>query len=133
MATQDRPASVSFVVILTWITAILTIIGGLLLVLANDATLEEAGVNAGNATLQGWVAIAMGVVIALFASALGNGSRFARLLITLLMMFRFVLGVIGMIALWGTSHLLAAGVTAGLALLVLYLLWNSKASAFFAK
>ncbi len=127
-----RPASVSFVVILTWLVAIVTIIDGVILLFASDDTLNAAGVNPDTATLTAWVSIVLGLVIALFASALGNGSGFARLLISLLMVFRFVLGAFAIVVLWGSSFLWSALVLTLIAALVLYLLWNAKASAWFA-
>lgn len=128
-----RPASVSFVVFLTWFVAIVTIIGGVALLLASDSSLADAGVSPGAADLQGWIGIVLGLVIALFASALGHGSRFARLMITLLMMFRFVFGVVGVILLWGTGHFWGILAMTGFAALILYLLWNARAAAFFAR
>ncbi len=127
-----RPASVSFVVILTWLVAIVTILDGVILLFASDATLVDAGVNPNTATLTAWISIVLGLVIALFASALGNGSKFARLLISLLMMVRFVLGGFAIVMLWGSSFVWGAVVLTIIAALVLYLLWNAKASAWFA-
>lgn len=127
-----RPASVSFVVILTWLVAIVTIIDGLILLFASDATLSDAGVNPDTATLTAWISIVLGLVIALFASALGNGSKFARLLISLLMMVRFVLGGFAIVMLWGSTFMWGAVVLTLVAAFVLYLLWNAKASAWFA-
>lgn len=128
----SRPASVSFVVILTWLVAIVTILDGIILLFASDETLVSAGVNPNTATTTAWVSIVLGLVIALFASALGNGSKFARLLISLLMMFRFVLGIFAVVVLWGSNLVWAALFLTGVAALVLALLWNSKASAWFA-
>jgi hypothetical protein len=127
-----RPASVSFVVFLTWVVALLTILDGILVLFASDATLIEAGVNPNNATTTGWIAIVLGLVIALFASALGKGSGFARLLISLLMVLRLALGIFGMVVLWGSTFFWTALILVALALLVLYLLWNAKAAAWFA-
>ncbi len=131
-SAPSRPASVSFVVFLTWLVAIVTIIDGVILLFASDDTLNAAGVNPDNATLTAWVSIVLGLVIALFASALGKGSGFARLLISLLMMLRFVLGLFAIFVLWGSSFIWAAVVLTLIALFVLYLLWNAKASAWFA-
>lgn len=134
MSTQapPRPASVSFVVILTWLIAIISIVDGLVLLFGSDNWLESIGIETSRETTMGWIFIVLGLVIALFASALGNGSKFARLLISILMMFRFVLGVLAVIATWGTNYMWGASIVALVALLVLYLLWNSKASAWFA-
>lgn len=128
----SRPASVSFVVFLTWLVAIVTLIDGAILLFASDATLVAAGVNPNNANLTAWVSIVLGLIIVLFASALGKGSGFARLIISLLMVFRFVLGAFAIVVLWGSSHVWGAVVLTLIALLILYLLWNAKASAWFA-
>ena len=79
MSTQSvsRPASVSFVVVLTWIVAILTIIASGILLFTSDQTLTDAGVDPGTARIEAWVGLGLGLVMALFASALGHGSRFA--------------------------------------------------------
>lgn len=131
-SAPSRPASVSFVVFLTWLVAIVTLIDGVILLLASDATLVAAGVNPNNANLTAWVSIVLGLVIVLFASALSKGSGFARLLISLLMVFRFVLGAFAVVVLWGSSFFWGALVLTLVAVLVLYLLWNAKASAWFA-
>lgn len=131
--TVKRPASVSFVVFLTWFVAIVTIIGGVLLLFASDASLADAGVSSSSADLQGWIGIVLGLVIALFASALGHGSGFARLMISLLMVFRFVFGVFGIVLLWGTGHFWGILLMTGFAALILYLLWNARAASFFAR
>ena len=49
------------------------------------------------------------------------------------MMFRFVFGVIAMVVLWGSAFFWSALVMTVFALLILYLLWNSRAAMFFAK
>mgnify|MGYP003585089504 CR=1 FL=1 len=131
-SAPSRPASVSFVVFLTWLVAIVTLIDGAILLFASDATLVAAGVNPDNANLTAWVSIVLGLVIVLFASALSKGSGFARLLISLLMVFRFVLGAFAVVVLWGSSFFWGALVLTLVAVLVLYLLWNAKASAWFA-
>lgn len=131
-SAPSRPASVTFVVFLTWVVAFVTIIDGLILLFASDATLVAAGVNPNNANLSAWVSIALGLIIVLFASALGKGSGFARLLVSLLMMFRMVLAAIAIFVLWGSSLVWGAVILTLGALLVLYLLWNARASAWFA-
>lgn len=130
--TVQRPGSVSFVVFLTWVVAIMTILSGILLLVSNADTLLQAGVNPANARTVGWVSIVIGLVIALFASALGHGSQFARIMISLLMVIRFVVGLFAIFVLWGTSHFWGAVIATVFALLILYFLWNAKASAFFA-
>lgn len=134
MSTQapSRPGSVSLVVFLTWLVALVTVASGVALLVGSEDWLVALGVNASRSTTTGWIFIVLGLVIALFASALGKGSGFARLIISLLMMFRFVLGVIAVIVTWGTSYVWGAMLMTLVALVVLYLLWNARASAWFA-
>lgn len=126
-----RPGSVTTVVVLTWIVAILTIIGGVALLLLSDDTLSQAGIAKGTATTFGWVEIVLGVVVALVAMGLARGSNGARMLVTILMIVRIVAAVWIAVAV-GSSAVWSAVATGILALIILGLLWNAKASAYFA-
>lgn len=128
----ERPGGVTTVVVLTWFVAILTVGGGIWLLFAGDNALSDLGISSGQATTQGWVDIILGIVIALFASALGHGSGFARIMITILMIFRFVVASFGAVVLWGSQYFWPVVIAGLIAALVLYLLWNSRASAWFA-
>lgn len=127
-----RPASVTLVMILTWIVAIFTVIGGLLFLLADAATLLDAGLSKGEANTYGVVEIVLGIVIALVAIGLGNGNNFSRFLVSLLMVLRIGLSVWVAVALWGYAGFWAVVAAGVISLLVLVMLWNAKASAFFA-
>lgn len=127
-----RPASVTFVVVLTWLVAIVTVVDGIFLLVGTDPTLESLGLSTSRSTTTGWIFIAVGLLIALFAMALSNGSRFARLLITVLMLMRFALGSIAVIILFGTPYVWPAMIVPAVALIVLGMLWNTRASAWFA-
>jgi hypothetical protein len=127
-----RPGSVTVVMVLTWVAAILSILGGVLFLLAGDEALEQAGVAASTATTYAWVEIGWGVVAALVAIGLGNGNNFSRLLVTVLMVLRIAAAVWAAIALSGTTGFWAIALAAGFAVLVLALLWNNRANMFFA-
>ena len=127
-----RPGSVTFVMVLTWIAAILSVLAGVLLLLAADDVLQEAGVAGSTATTYGWAEIIWGVVAALVAIGLGNGNNFSRLLVTVLMVLRIGAAVWAAIALSGTAGFWPIAIAAGFAVLVLVLLWNNRANVFFA-
>lgn len=128
---SSRPASVTIVVILTWISALLAIGFGLWAVidpgaLANDLT------SLAQVRTEGFVSIIVGLVTAMVASGLGRGNQFARFLVSALMVLRIIGGAIaafltfGSIAMWGSL----ASVL--IAVIILWLLWNARAGAFFS-
>lgn len=128
-----RPGSVTLVVVLTWISAILAIVAGAFALFGGEQYLNELGWSAGEARIEGIVGIVFGLILALLASALGKGSKFARFLVTIVMLFRLVVGALEAVALWGSTYMWTGVVGVVMALLILWLLWNAKAGAFFAR
>jgi hypothetical protein len=126
-----RPGTVTFVMVLTWIAAIVSIVGGIALLLASDQAINDAGIAASTATTQGWVEIVWGVIAALVAIGLGNGNNFSRLLVTILMVIRLGLSVLAAFALHGLAVFWAIALAGVLALIGLSLLWNARANQFF--
>lgn len=124
-----RPASVTIVVVLTWLAAIGSLISGALALLLSDSALAEAGVEKTTATTYGWIEIVLGVVIALVAIGLGRGNTLSRVLVSGLMVLRIVIGIWAMFVL--PNSIVTGAIVAGIALIVLVLLWNAKANAFF--
>ena len=105
MPTQ-RPSSVSAVVALTWIAAILDLVGGAVLVFfaSTEEIQSVTGASETTSTTSGWVTLAIGIVVAVVAIRLGEGSSGARLLVTTLMALRvgtaiWVLIVVGAVPL----------------------------------
>ncbi|MDO8147278.1 MULTISPECIES: hypothetical protein [Isoptericola] len=126
-----RPGSVTFVVVLTWLVAIASVVGGVLMLLATDEVLADAGIGASDAPVYAWVEIALGLVVALVAVGLGNGNRFSRFLVTLLMALRVVLSL-WVVIVWGEYAGFWSALLSGLfALLIIVMLWNARANAFF--
>jgi len=126
-----RPGSVTFVIVLTWIIAVLSIIAGVTLLVASDQVLDEAGIASGTATAYAWAEIALGLVIALVAVGLGNGNNFSRLLVTFLMGLRAFMSLWVALVLWGHAGFWSAVLSGVIAVGVLALLWNDKANEFF--
>jgi hypothetical protein len=129
-APAPRPGSVTTVVVLTWLVALLTILGGVLALVLSDEALADAGISASTATTYGWVEIVLGVITALVAIGLGGGNNFSRILVSALMLIRVVVGIWAMVQL--PNALITGVITVGVALLILFLLWNQRANAFFA-
>ncbi len=134
MTSRSRPVSVTIVVVLTWVIGLVTIGDGVWLMFGPDSRLESLGINTDRSVTTGLIYIVTGLLVVVFASSLASGSRVARGLISLLMLFRFVLGAIAVGVLWGHSvaYMLTASIVPLVSLLILYLLWNARASAWFA-
>jgi hypothetical protein len=125
-----RPASVTVVVVLTWFAAVVSIAGGIVALLLSAEELAVADISEASANVYGWTSIVIGAAAALVALGLSSGSGLARALVSLLMVARMGVGLWAMISL--PEGLVAGVVTIVLALIVLFLLWNGKASAYFA-
>ncbi|MGB9373728.1 MAG: hypothetical protein WCA82_06180 [Jiangellales bacterium] len=118
--------------VLTWIVAVFSIIAGVLLLVASDQVLADAGLSAGTANTYAWAEIVFGVITALVAIGLANGNNFSRLLVTTLMGLRAALSLWVAIVLWGHAGFWSAVIAGLIAVLVLALLWNDRANEFFA-
>jgi len=118
--------------VVTWIVAILTVLGGVLFLVMGDAALAEAGISDSTATTYGIVELVLGAVIALVAIGLGNGNNFSRILVSILMVVRLGVAIWAGVVLWGSGGFWSVVIAGLMALLVLALLWNDRANAFFA-
>lgn len=130
-APAVRPGSVTTLMVLTWIAAVASIVGGIALLLASDQAISDAGIAASTATAHAWAEIVWGVIAALIASGLGNGSNAARLIITILAVVRVGLSILAAFTLSGIAALWLIATTGVIALIVLAMLWNARATAFF--
>lgn len=128
---SNRPASVTFVVVLTWISAILAIAGGLFSVISPESLVDAPG-EINQIRTEGFVSIIIGLITAMIASALGRGSKFARFLVSLLMVLRIVGSGIVFFLAFGSVFMWVALLNLVVALFILWLLWNAKAGAFFS-
>ncbi len=133
-APPARPGSVTAVVAVTWIAAVLDIIGGAALWAVSSSADLVAAMDTTQAELRGVgiVSVAIGVLVALVATSLASGSRVARALVSILMVLR-IAGAITTLLLIGASGVLEAAVSGVLAFVVLGMLWNQSAQAYFAR
>ena len=128
------PGSVTVVVLLVWISAILTIIGGVLLLVLAPVAQQSTGIsNAGGGfVLAGIVALIIGLIIAAVASRLGKGGNGARLIVTILEALQ-IAGALGTLFTVRQSGVTTqAVITIVLAVVIIALLWNRAANEFFA-
>jgi hypothetical protein len=123
---------VTFVVVLTWIVAIVSIVSGVFFLVASDATLADTEITGSTATYFGWIEIVFGVITAAVAIGLGKGNRFARLVVTILMLLRIASSIWAAIALWGHTGFGVAAGTGLIALVILTWLWSDRSRVFFA-
>jgi hypothetical protein len=128
-STRARPGTVTAVIVFTWLAAITAILGGIVALLISDAALAEAGVEKSTTMTYGIIELILGVVIALVAVGLSKGSNTSRILVSVLMGIRIVIGVYAIFAL--PNGIITGVVSVAAALIVLILLWNARATAFF--
>jgi hypothetical protein len=126
-----RPGGVTFVAIITFLIAFLSLAAGFVFLLASASGLADADISEGTATSYGIVEIVFGIITALVAVGLWGGNSFARLAVTALMAVRIMASIWAAFALNGHGGFLLAVVSGGSAVIVLLLLWNYRADAFF--
>ncbi|GAA1875651.1 hypothetical protein GCM10009836_66190 [Pseudonocardia ailaonensis] len=126
MSAPRRPGSVTVVVVLTWISAVLALLGGIALLVL--------GASAPNrlAVIVGVVYVLIGLVTGAVASRLGKGGRGARLLVTILTVLQIVGALTALTGVGATTATSSGWGSIVIGLLLLYLLWNARANAFFA-
>ncbi len=131
--TRERPGTVTAVVVLTYLAGVFDVIaGGVIWALAGNDTLQEAaGQSRGSLTTAAIVSIVIGLITIGVGAMLAGGSPVARMLVTILMVIRigvavFVLVVVG---LSGAAEAIIAMV---ISVTIIALLWNARASTWFA-
>lgn len=140
-APVQRPGSVTFIVILMWILAIFELIGGVAAVLVSFKSLSPAqaaqlvaeGVtDLDQVRLAGIITIIFGLLIMLFASALKNGSNGARIFVSIIVVLNILGNALGM-GVFRVESAWSGLISIILWLIVLAMLWTSRASAFFSQ
>ena len=124
-----RPGSVTFVAVLAYINGVLNIVGGVVILFTRDQMVQasDAGAMAG-ITTSAILGIILGIVILIVARGLLNGSRFARGIVTIVMILNAISGVILLFSLQFFSGILEIL----WAVVMLSLLYTRRANAFFA-
>lgn len=132
--TRERPGTVTAVVVLTYLAGVFDVIaGGVIWALAGNDSLQEAvGQSRGSLTTAAIVNIVIGLVTIGVGAMLAGGSPVARMLVTVLMVIRIGAAAF-ILALVGLSGAAEAIIAIVIAVTVIALLWNAKASAWFAQ
>ncbi len=131
-----RPGSVTIVVVLTWINAVLHLLFGILLLVAGVAV-GSTGAASGRAVATGVLVgvgiiyLLIGLVTAFVAARLGQGGRGSRMLLTIIEVITIVANVIAWIAANSTQQAVSSVIAIIIAGVILALLWNRNANDFF--
>ncbi|WP_062208122.1 hypothetical protein [Demequina oxidasica] len=129
-STAVRPGSVTLVVVLMWLSALGSAVGGglLLWAVANPSSATADGDGA----LYGWISLGIGLFMAILAVALSGGSRLVRFLVILTMTIRAVLDIYALVKVDDANvPMLVASLL--FALGIIALLTTKRASAFFRR
>ncbi len=129
--TVRRPAGVTFVVALTWIVAIVDLIGGSALVwLSLNMDRVQVDVTASDLRAYGIGILALGLFTASIALGLAAGSQVSRFIIIVLMALRIAAAVYAYVTLGDLVRWQSIG-QGGAALLVVVILLTPHANRFF--
>jgi hypothetical protein len=127
-----RPGGVTLVAVLTWISGLLDVLGGTILLFQTSvaATVEQFG-GASQLIASAIFTIAVGAVVIAIAGGLLQGSPAARVVITVFQ----VLSIVGSVFLAIAYPAGAIGEYIGIAvaLVIIALLWSGRANAFFRR
>ena len=123
MAQQiSRPFGVTIVWLLILLTGVLGLLAGILILFNRNAD-NTAGL------WYGLVTILISVIYLLVARGIANGSRVSRLIVGALTLLSLVGGI--WIAITASGSRITGLVQAGLALIILFMLYNRRAGEFF--
>lgn len=132
-STRSRPGSVTLVIVLMWISAIIELIAGILIVLAsgNVEHLTQYDQTQTVVLVAGIVGIVLGLITIALAMGLARGSNAARVMVTILVVLQILSDTWELAARGhgGFPWLSVLGILFWL--LILALLWTSRASDFF--
>jgi hypothetical protein len=126
----DRPAGVTLVAVLTWISGLLDIISGSLLLFQTSvsATVEQFG-GESQLIASALLRILIGVVIIVVAIGLLRGNNASRVVITVFQMLSITGSVF--LAIAYPAGAIGEYFSIAVAAIVLILLWTGRASAYF--
>ena len=129
-ASIDRPGGVTLVAVLTWISGLLDIFGGTILLFQTSvaSTVEQFG-GASALIASAIVSILIGAIVIIVATMLLRGNSIARMIVTVFQVLSIAASIFFAIAYPAG----AIGEYFGIAVsvVVLFLLWSGRASAFF--
>ena len=125
-----RPFTVTLMVILLWLNAIFSILLGISLLVAGDNStfLEQYGNDGTAVSTAGWVYLIFGIVVALIAIRISQGGTVLRMILTILLVLRIAIEIVWLFSEPGPA---AFGIVVNL--FILWLMWNTKANAYFTQ
>ncbi len=131
-----RPGSVTVVVVLTWISAILHLLLGVLLLIAGvaigaAATGSGRVIGTGLAVTLAIVYLIIGLVTVFVAVRLGQGGRGSRMLLTIIEVIAIITNIVTWIATNSNQQAISSVFAIAFAVVILVLLWNRTANDFF--
>jgi hypothetical protein len=139
----QRPGTITLIVVLMWINAILEIIGGVLLIIASRSkdfvtgvqegaapTFTSSQVTASTLLWAGIISILFGIITILLATGLKNGNNGVRIFVTILIVIQILADAAEM-TVWQNRSVWTGLISILIWLIVLAMLWSSRASAFF--
>lgn len=136
---MERPITLLIAVILVWITAVTDAVAGIAFVAIGatsstselKAAYEAAGIAGqtfgGVFIMVGILFVAMAVLEAVCAVFLGRGASWARVVVTVLLVLSMIGDVTGFFQ--GGGELILSVVSLVVKVLVLWLMWNARSSA----
>ncbi|UOQ88121.1 hypothetical protein MUN74_12580 [Agromyces endophyticus] len=130
MGAVKRPGGVTFIAVLVWISGLLDIIGGTILLFQTSvaATVESFG-GASQLIASAIVSILIGVVVMIVAAGLLRGSSAARLVVTIIEVISIASSIF--LAIAYPAGAIGEYLSAVISVIVIAMLWTRRASAFF--
>ena len=130
-ATVTRPPELTVVVVLIYLSAIASIVLGVLLILARYAVSESDGAARAVVTIAGAIVVLIGFMIVSVASGITRGDRKARVLATVLIGLAGLVSLISLVLnpddLW--TQLIGVLINGA----VIVVMWTGRARRFFAR
>lgn len=125
MAIASRPAGVTFVAVLVWLSALGQIVLSILL-LAGALAVDSVSVAST------WFTLVIGVITLLVSFGLFGGRRIARVIVTVSLVLSIVAAVLQVIVHPDANVLVGSLLTAILALVGIAMLYTARANSFFS-
>jgi hypothetical protein len=128
-ARLSRPAELTVVVVLTYISAIVAIVFGVLLILARyGIPLSDGGVR-GFVTIAGAVVVLVGFLLIAVASGIARGDKSARIISTVLLSLSAAVSIISVVT--EPTDLWSQLVNAVIAAAAIAVMWTGRAARYF--